>query len=248
MRPRSGRQSSAPAQLIGGILLASLVLSLTMTAYVTAAARPAAAVAPTRASMPPPAAFTPVPAAAEAQIASAAGQARSRLHFGAVETTSWKTLVLVYRQTDVSFRLPDGTPARLRASMPDEMLELVTGIAATTGNRIYNWSDGLADWQLTVALAERPLRQLEPLDNGYWVSPAVIEADLDRHAPAGRYDSVIVVWSPTGGELSVPMPAWGLTLPPGEWSNGAGYSSIATPAEEWWWTAAAAPEELLVHE
>jgi hypothetical protein len=51
-------------------------------------------------------------------------------------------------------------------------------------------------------------------------------------------------WSKTGP--SIPISSWGLTLPDGDWSNGAGYTSLIVPPETWWWGAN--PGEVLVHE
>jgi hypothetical protein len=44
------------------------------------------------------------------------------------------------------------------------------------------------------------------------------------------------------------VPGWGLTVGPGPWSNGAGFSSVKTPLENWWWTDATYPEEVFIHE
>jgi hypothetical protein len=169
--------------------------------------------------------------------------------YGSVDSVTWKVLAIVYRQTDVNFIQADGSPDHLAASMTDDMHDLVIQTLQRAEPALHNWSHGLADWNLTVVDAARPLGEVEQLDDGYWVSPKAIRADLDHYAPAGRYDSVIVVWQPTddqGGEI--PVPAWGLTLPPGPWANGAGFSSITTPGSVSWWTESANPEEVFVHE
>ena len=48
--------------------------------------------------------------------------------------------------------------------------------------------------------------------------------------------------------MQVPVGGWGLTLPPGSWANGAGYSSVIAPLAEWWWTGSDVPQEVFVHE
>ena len=84
--------------------------------------------------------------------------------------------------------------------MSDEMYHLVVNTLEQAESSVHSWSHGLADWQLTVIDAAQPIAELEQLEDAYWVSPQAIAADLDRYAPAGRYDSVIVVWQANDDE------------------------------------------------
>lgn len=190
------------------------------------------------------------PTAAPLDLASVAHDGPSlTADYSSVDSVTWKVLVIVYRQIDLELKQPDGSRNHLRATMTDEMYDLVMHTVEQVEPAVRNWSHGLADWSLTVVDAAQPLGEVEQLDDGYWVSPKAIRADLDRYAPAGRYDSVVVVWQPTddhGGKI--PVPAWGLTLPPGPWANGAGFSSITTPSSVGSWTESADPEEVFVHE
>jgi hypothetical protein len=93
----------------------------------------------------------------------------------------------------------------------------------------------------------QPITQLTSLgSNGYWVSPSCIESDLDTYAPAGTYDSIIVIWLATDGETNVPSAGWGWSLAPTDWSNGAGYTTVAVPGSHAW--MGYYPDEIFVHE
>ncbi|HUR16623.1 MAG TPA: hypothetical protein VMZ33_05020 [Candidatus Limnocylindrales bacterium] len=162
---------------------------------------------------------------------------------------TWKALALVYRETDVTFTRADGTDYHLQARMSAEMHGLVLDTLRRTKSSVTGWSSGLAAMQLTVVDVPHPLRALDKLSNSYWVGPRSVEADINEYAPPGAYDSIFVVWeSKDAAGEKVPVGGWGLSLPPGSWANGAGYSSVTTPTQMWWWTSSEAPEEVFIHE
>ena len=45
----------------------------------------------------------------------------------------------------------------------------------------------------------------------------------------------------------MPVPGWGMTLRPGPWANGAGYTTVYIPPATWWWNGGT-PSEVFVHE
>ena len=162
---------------------------------------------------------------------------------------TWKGLVLIYRDTDVTFTRPNGTEYRLQAHMGAAMHELVLDTLDDFANSVGNWSDGTAALDLEVVEVPHKLTNLNEFGSGYWVGPQAVERDIDSYAPHGTYDSVLVIWQPKDDAgVQVPVPGWGLTLGPGPWANGAGFSSITTPGEMWWWTGSDVPEEVFVHE
>lgn len=161
---------------------------------------------------------------------------------------TWKVGVIVYRSTDVKFRV-DGRRARLTTTMSDELHALTLDVVDRIAPSVHAWSAGLANMALTVIEPRHPLKHLARFAGGYWVDPTAIAADLARYAPAGRFDSIIVVWPATDyAGTTIPQPAWGLTLPPGPWANGAGFSSISAPESLSWWSSSVHPEEVFVHE
>lgn len=162
---------------------------------------------------------------------------------------TWKTLVLMYRETDVTFTRPNGSEYHLRARLSNSMYDLTTDVLGRFRRSVNNWSDGLAALDMDFVDVPHPLSHLNRLSTSYWVGPDAVKADLDRYAPNGTYDSIIVIWNATDDAgVTVPVAGWGMTMAPGWWANGAGYTSVITPTHAWWWTDAVAPEEVFIHE
>lgn len=162
----------------------------------------------------------------------------------------WRGVVLFYRETDVTYTDTDGRTRRLRTTMTNSMESLTSSVLSDFRTSVRNWSGGLVTLDLDIVKVPHPVTELGMLGNSYWVGPAQVRQDINDYAPAGAYDSVFVVWEPkdrASGER-IPTAAWGLTLPPGSWANGAGFSSVITPTWEWWWTDSVAPEEVFIHE
>jgi hypothetical protein len=193
-------------------------------------------VAPTTAPTPVPTAVpTPAPTTAPTPAPTAAA--------------TWKGVVLLYPGTDVTYTKTDGTDYHLTATMSSQMHDLVLDTLGRFKRSVGAWSNDLVHMNLDVIEVPHPITSLDYLGNGrYWVGPRAIEADMNEYAPTGSYDSIFVVWQSRDDTEIIPVGGWGLTLPPGSWANGAGYSSVITPTALWWWTESAAPEEVFVHE
>ncbi len=167
----------------------------------------------------------------------------------AVSASTWKTLVMLYRETDVTFTRSNGSNYRLQVRMTNQMYDLMRKTVLQFAKSAGTWSGGLAAVDMTILDMPHPVTKVEPFNGGYWVSPTAVKADLNTYAPSGRYDSIVVIYQPTDDKgVSIPVPAWGLTMPDGAWSNNAGFSSIVTPHEMWWLTNSSTPEEVFVHE
>ena len=167
-----------------------------------------------------------------------------------VQPTSWKVLVLVYRQTSLDFVGADGETRHLEATMSPSREALVLRTVPTPG-LVANWSSGVAAHRQTVVYPTRPLTSLSPLGNGaYWVGPGDVAAELDAYAPPGTYDSVLVLWQPWDTDDYVPSWGWGLGLSAGPHSNGAAYATITVPPSDrsWWVTNMEFPGEVYLHE
>lgn len=215
------------------------VLGQTVQSFVSTDAAPSPAPVTPPSVAQPTVAPTPSPTAAPtAPPISAAAPA-----------ATWKGLVLLYRETDVTFTRSDGSSYRLQARMSDAMHDLVLDTVGRFRNSVATWSDGLARMNLDVVEVPHALTSLDAWNSVYWVGPLAAEADLNQYAPTGSYDSIFVVWQARDDAgQEVPGGGWGLTLPPGPWANGAGYTSLITPSALWWWTDSTAPEEVFVHE
>lgn len=162
---------------------------------------------------------------------------------------TWRTAVLIYPETDVTFTRPDGSAYRLQTNMSGTMRGLVGDVIHRYRDSVGAWSDGLAAVDLDIIDVPHAVPSLNRLGDAYWVGPDAVESDLDRYAPTGTYDSVIVVWDATDDSgVTVPVAAWGLSMAPGWWANGAGYTSLITPASMTWWTQSPVPQDVFVHE
>ena len=167
-----------------------------------------------------------------------------------VPPTSWKVLVLVYRQTSLDFVGAGGETRHLEATMSPSMEALVLKTVPTP-SLVANWSSGVAAQRQTVVYPPRPLTSLSPLGDGaYWVGPGDVAADLDVYAPPGTYDSVLVLWQPWDADDHVPSWGWGLGLSAGPPSNGAAYATITVPPSDRssWITTMPFPGEVYLHE
>jgi hypothetical protein len=181
------------------------------------------------------------------QLAPLAEPARPAQSSAALAAT-WRAVVLLYPATDVTYTRSDGSDYHINVSMSGQMHDLVLDTVGRFQASVNAWSGGLARMDLDVVEVPHPVTSLDALGSNYWVGPNAVEADLNQYAPVGTYDSVFVVWQARDANETIPTGGWGLTLPPGAWANGAGYSSIITPSDMWWWTDSRAPEEVFVHE
>jgi hypothetical protein len=162
---------------------------------------------------------------------------------------TWKGLLMIYRETDVTFTRSDGSTYRLRATMADKMYNLSRDVVNKFVKSAGNWSDQYTAMDLTIIDVPRTLDRIEPMGGGkYWVAPKSVKSDMDKYAPTGKYDSIFVLWEAKDSKgVRVPTGGWGLSTAPGSWANGAGFTSIHTPAEYWWWDVKY-PQEVFVHE
>jgi len=209
------------------------------TLIATGAREPGTGDAPEPTSQPNP---TTEPQPTQQPVASAAPQPT------AAPAATWKGIVLIYPGTDVTYTRADGTDYHLTSQMSGTMRDLVLNTVQRFSRSVNNWSGGNVAMDLDIVEVPHNVTALDRLGDGYWLGPRSVRDDLDHYAPDGTYDSIFVVWKARDDKERIPVGGWGLTLPPGSWANGAGYSSIITPSEMWWWTDSTNPEEVFVHE
>jgi len=97
----------------------------------------------------------------------------------ASSTSTWNTLVMVYRTTDATYTV-DGTTRRLRSSMTStDVSRAVENVKRVPGS-VNSWSGGYAGMRQTIVYPANPVRSVTSLgSNGYWLAPSNIKADLD---------------------------------------------------------------------
>ena len=160
----------------------------------------------------------------------------------------WRTLVMVYRSTDVTYTV-NGSTRRLQTSMTGSDVSRAVENVKRVPRAVSDWSGGYASMQQTIVFPAKPIRSVTSLgSNGYWLSPSNIEADLDWFAPHGRYDSIFVIWrNDDDSGNHIPSYGWGWTIGPSRSANGAGYSVVNTPSRHGIWPGTN-PELIWMHE
>ncbi len=166
----------------------------------------------------------------------------------AAATTTWKTLVLVYRSTDVTY-MENGVTKRLRTSMTSADVNAAVSTVKRMPTTVSEWSAQRASMRMTVVYPDHPVRKISTHGSyGYWLSPADMAADINTYAPAGKYDSLIVIWrKDTDAGQVVPGTGWGWTTSDRTHTNGAYYTVVTQLTGHRGWTGAY-PEEMFIHE
>jgi hypothetical protein len=144
---------------------------------------------------------------------------------------SWRMLALTVRNTDVTFT-KDGVSTHVVARMDPAREAGANEAVRQVPELISAWNAGRMHPTLEVMATEETIRSVSPLvlpaqygDGGFWVSPKDVHPLLDKYAPEGKYDSIFLIWNPTGTSGSVPCLYW-----VGPWrapdSNMATFASI----------------------
>lgn len=168
-----------------------------------------------------------------------------------IQATTWKVLVMVYRQTNLEFVDASGKERHLGATMSAATESVMVGAVKTMPKLTRQWSSGVAAQQMTVVRPTTTLTRLTALGGGaYWLAPEDIAADIALYAPASSYDSIMVIWQPWDADDHVPSVGWGLAWPASPASNGSSYSTITVPpaGNNSWITGRTYPGEPFMHE
>lgn len=168
-----------------------------------------------------------------------------------IRPTTWKVLVMVYRQTNLEFIDASGTDRHLGATMSAATESLMVGAVKSMPKLTRQWSSGVVVQKMTIVRPKAPLARLTALGGGaYWLAPEDIAADLAVYAPTSSYDSIMVIWQPWDAEDYISSWGWGLAFAGGPTSNGAAYSTVTVPppGNSSWITGKPHPGEPFMHE
>jgi len=149
----------------------------------------------------------------------------------------WKTLLLVYPNTDVTYIDSGGIPRHLVASRARTELRKAIQTFHQSTSFAHDYSSEESLIQYDVIYVERPISTVTVMgENVYWVSPSDTEIELDQYAPPGKYDSVLVHWVQCSQDYSqcIPSGGWGLAIGPTDWAHGATYATVAN-GPSWLW-------------
>lgn len=163
---------------------------------------------------------------------------------------TWKTLLLIYRELDVSLRVR-------RESKHDASAD---GRLGNAGGRFHHFAtepeitdalDSFAGFPKLVRELTNDRARIEEeivhVDHAlisltressarFWPSPEDVRAELNQFGSAGKYDSIFVFWPQRNLKegTAVPCDAWGLAVGASEWTNWATYAAIANaPSSAW---------------
>ncbi|HKR00116.1 MAG TPA: hypothetical protein VJT09_05555 [Pyrinomonadaceae bacterium] len=98
-------------------------------------------------------------------------------------------------------------------------------------------SNGEAGISQDIIYPDRCLDSLTSMGRaGYWPSPDDTRQELDEFAPAGKYDSIFVLWPQTNLKTGrqIHSGGWGLGVRATDWSNGATYATVANARRAIW--------------
>ena len=149
----------------------------------------------------------------------------------------WKALLLAYPRIDV--RLGEGWFNRKRFTheLPETNLQDALHSFRAFPALAEELSNGEAPVTAEIVVVEEPLRSVTSTgDQQFWPSPGDTRKELDRYAPAGRFDSLFVFWPNTNFQdgTNVPCAGWGLGSGPGDGTHGATYAVVGN-AQSWAW-------------
>jgi hypothetical protein len=160
-----------------------------------------------------------------------------------VAIATFRVLALVVPEIDA--RPANGMP-HIRRSMSGAELAEILRVLRIVPQSVADWSDGNAAFEeLDVRVLDDTIRRVTPTSpEAFWVGPRDIGPSIAKHAPPGRWDSVMLIY-PTDG--SVAWCGWGCTIGPTPDVGGAGFSSIVS--DRWQLDSVRLfPEEGFVHE
>jgi hypothetical protein len=145
----------------------------------------------------------------------------------------WNALLLVYLELEVKLGRSSGFHLVLSESEIADALWSFGGFPRLAEEL----TSGAARVEPEIITTERPLSSLTRRGrNEWWPSPHDTRRELDRFAPAGKFNSIFVFWPQHDflRRTSVPGHAWGLGMGASDWSNGATYAAIANaPSANW---------------
>src|SRR5947209_18921514 len=106
---------------------------------------------------------------------------------------TWKALLLVYRELDVRVRISRWR--RLRYGHSASAVAIADGVESCRAFPLLveDLTSGAATVAPEVVYVDEPLRSITCGEaHGCWPSPSDTREQLDRFAPAGRYNSIFI--------------------------------------------------------
>lgn len=161
----------------------------------------------------------------------------------------WRALLLVYREVEVDYADEGGKKHHFTNRLPDEEVRAAVWSFRQFPSLAYKHSGGEVVIQYDIVYPRRAIDSVTAMGKDvWWISPNDTRPEIDRYAPKGRYDSILVL-APLADHAkgkSVPTGGWGLAIGPSDWSNGATYCTVGNAPVDGW--NEPAPGEVWLHE
>jgi hypothetical protein len=154
-----------------------------------------------------------------------------------IAMTLWKSLFLIYSSIDVRYPYQGKRSKRFIHALSEQEMQDAADSFAQFPALVQEFTSGRAGIECQIHSVERQLTSVTQIGQGmFWPSPDDTREEIDRLAPAGRYDSIFVLWPQRNlaADLSIPSGGWGLAIAASGWSNEATYAAVAN-TESWRW-------------
>ena len=177
--------------------------------------------------------LTSRPAPAIAESAQAGGVSAARPLGATGPASTWRILLLVFRQTDTDYVDLNGVTRHLRAELPQSDIDaLLAAFEGSIGPAVQQWSGGQAAWDVDVRYPSQPISQVASAGaNSRWVAPSCISAAMQEYYTPGVYDHVMVYWrSSDDAGNAIPSEGWGWTSR----FDAFGYATVTYPGWSPW--------------
>lgn len=136
----------------------------------------------------------------------------------------FRLLLLVKAKGDIRM---DGFPEVKYEMSKADIAAAKTAFAQYTPAFVKLLSRGRVVWKTDTVISATPLTKVAKLGDGAWVSPDCVQEDLDKYAPLGKYDGVIVYWKAKDDRTKRDLKGgFGWTLGAGDGHGGVGYSCV----------------------
>jgi len=167
--------------------------------------------------------------------------------------SNWKILCLIYRDIDVDVEI-NGKMQNIKISMSDDDVSVIKDNIQRYTETIRSFSNNKMTAEYDVVIIDTPIKTLTySEENGYYVAPEDIEADLKQYLFKDEYDHVFVTCRLTdnSNEFDIPIKDW-IGLGSIDYL-GIGYSLIRLPDSRTnyiykYSNNVQFPEEVFVHE
>jgi hypothetical protein len=151
--------------------------------------------------------------------------------------TIWKSLLLIYPSIDVRYGNQRKRVKRFAYALTEQEIQEAIESFQRFPWLVEELTSASAGIEFQIIRIDSPLTSVTPLgQETYWPSPDDTRAEIEQFAPAGRCDSIFVLWPQRNliDGTFIPSGGWGLAIAASHWSNEATYAAVAN-TESWRW-------------